>query len=95
MQKYSDYQPGIRFHCDACAKDITQSVRLRCAQTDVCEEVDLCPPCFCEGKSIGKHKPWHPYRVIEQHSYPIFTEDWGADELVFIFFYFFIYLSIN
>ncbi|EOQ99467.1 hypothetical protein E3P92_02598 [Wallemia ichthyophaga] len=78
--KPPDYQPGIRFHCDACARDITQSVRMRCAETSTCEEVDLCPPCFLEGKTIGKHKPWHPYRVIEQHSYPIFTDDWGADE---------------
>ncbi|TIB87880.1 hypothetical protein E3Q19_03499 [Wallemia mellicola] len=78
--KAPDYQPGIRFHCDACARDITQSVRMRCAESSTCDEVDLCPPCFLEGKSIGKHKPWHPYRVIEQHSYPIFTDDWGADE---------------
>lgn len=55
---------------------------MRCAETPTCEEVDLCPPCFIEGKSIGKHRPWHPYRVIEQHSYPIFTDDWGADEYV-------------
>jgi len=38
-------------------------------------------PCFAEGKSSGKHDPaTHAYQVIEQHSIPIFTEDWGADE---------------
>ena len=58
--------------------------------------VDLCPACFCAGKEFGKHKRWHTYRVIVRHlslthekvligrkemnSYPIFTEDWGADE---------------
>jgi transcriptional adapter 2-alpha len=58
----------------------------------------LCGTCFCEGKEIGRHKRWHDYRVVvrslssahpslspaaqEQHAYPIFVEDWGADECV-------------
>lgn len=37
--------------------------------------------CFSEAKSSGKHDPTtHAFQVIEQHSIPIFTEDWGADE---------------
>lgn len=37
--------------------------------------------CFSEGKTARDHDPaTHPYQVIEQHSIPIFTEDWGADE---------------
>jgi len=38
-------------------------------------------PCFSEGAGKPPHDPaTHKYRVIEQHSIPIFTEDWGADE---------------
>lgn len=38
-------------------------------------------PCFGDGKCSREHKPpTHPFRVIEQHSIPIFTDDWGADE---------------
>lgn len=38
-------------------------------------------PCFSSGASSHNHDPpTHPYQVIEQHSVPIFTEDWGADE---------------
>jgi len=38
-------------------------------------------PCFAEGKSSRDHDPpTHPFSVIEQHSIPIFAEDWGADE---------------
>jgi transcriptional adapter 2-alpha len=38
-------------------------------------------PCFSEGKFTKTHDPVsHPYRVIEQHSIPIYTDDWGADE---------------
>ena len=46
-----------------------------------CADYDLCVPCFSEGKSSRDHEPpSHAYRVIEQHSIPIFTDDWGADE---------------
>jgi transcriptional adapter 2-alpha len=55
-------------------------VRIRCA-SDVCHEYDLCVPCFSDAKFSRDHDPkTHPYQVIEQHSIPIFTEDWGADE---------------
>ena len=38
-------------------------------------------PCFSNGKSSRDHDPrTHAFQVIEQHSIPIFTEDWGADE---------------
>jgi transcriptional adapter 2-alpha len=66
-----------KFHCDVCSSDCTRRVRISCAE---CQDYDLCVPCFAAGKSSGQHKPWHDYRVIEQHQYPIFDEDWGADE---------------
>ncbi|RPA87410.1 transcriptional adaptor-like protein [Ascobolus immersus RN42] len=73
-------EPGVRFHCDICGSDITSTVRIRCAHP-ACTEYDLCVPCFTNGNSSGAHNPaTHPYQVIEQHSYPIFTPDWGADE---------------
>jgi transcriptional adapter 2-alpha len=55
-------------------------VRIRCADND-CSNYDLCVPCFGEGKSSGKHDPaTHSFQVIEQHSIPIYVEEWGADE---------------
>ncbi|WVQ94642.1 hypothetical protein IAU59_001722 [Kwoniella sp. CBS 9459] len=72
-------EPGIKYTCDFCHVDITHTVRIKCAMKE-CEEVDLCPSCFCEGKEGLRHKAWHDYKVVEQHSQPIFTEDWGADE---------------
>jgi transcriptional adapter 2-alpha len=74
--------------------DITHSVRIKCAHKE-CDEIDLCVPCFMEGKELQKHEAWHAYKVVvrispphtrkctnkqEQHSYPIFSPDWGADE---------------
>ncbi|KAK1927453.1 hypothetical protein DB88DRAFT_32495 [Papiliotrema laurentii] len=72
-------EPGIKYTCDCCGIDITNTVRIKCAAKE-CEEVDLCPGCFCEGKEVQRHKAWHDYKVVEQHSQPIFTPDWGADE---------------
>ncbi|GMM29139.1 chromatin-binding transcription regulator [Martiniozyma asiatica (nom. inval.)] len=66
-----------KFHCDVCSSDATRRVRIRCA---VCTDYDLCVPCFAKGATSGTHQPWHDYRIIEQHHYPIFTSDWGADE---------------
>jgi transcriptional adapter 2-alpha len=38
-------------------------------------------PCFSEARSSRDHDPQnHAFRVIEQHSIPIYTPDWGADE---------------
>ncbi|KAF9010640.1 hypothetical protein BDQ17DRAFT_1346596 [Cyathus striatus] len=69
-------EPGVQYQCDACACDLTHTVRIKCADPACCdseEGVDICP-------RFAKHKRGHAYRVIEMNSYPIFTEDWGADE---------------
>lgn len=65
------------YHCDVCSIDCTNRIRIQCAE---CEDYDLCVPCFRGGMSSGSHKSWHDYRVIERNTFPIFDEDWGADE---------------
>ncbi|KAI0379274.1 transcriptional adaptor-like protein [Hypomontagnella monticulosa] len=71
---------GVKYVCDVCSADITSTVRIRCAHT-ACNEYDLCVQCFAGGQSSGSHQPaTHPYKVIEQNSFPIFDRDWGADE---------------
>lgn len=66
-----------KFHCDVCSSDCTRRIRIRCAE---CNDYDLCVPCFSMGRATGIHKPWHAYRVIEQNQFPVFDENWGADE---------------
>lgn len=68
---------GRLYHCDVCSSDCTNRIRIQCA---ICTDYDLCVPCFAAGSTTGDHKPWHDYQVIEQNTYPIFSEDWGADE---------------
>ncbi|KAI0786581.1 hypothetical protein C8Q75DRAFT_734546 [Abortiporus biennis] len=75
-------EPGLQIQCDGCDCDLTHSIRIKCADP-VCETgdgVDICPSCFCAGKEFHRHKRNHAYRIVELHSYPIFEEDWGADE---------------
>ena len=37
--------------------------------------------CFAKGESRNAHNPaTHPFRVVEQNSFPIFEKEWGADE---------------
>lgn len=68
---------GRLYHCDVCSSDCTNRIRITCA---ICTDYDLCVPCFAAGSTTGDHKPWHDYQIIEQNTYPIFDEDWGADE---------------
>lgn len=68
---------GHRYQCDACSKDMTQLVVVRCAE---CADFDLCVDCFSKGVEMKGHKKDHPYRVIESLDFPIFERDWGADE---------------
>ncbi|KAF8464001.1 hypothetical protein BDZ91DRAFT_772394 [Kalaharituber pfeilii] len=66
-------EPGVRYHCDVCAVDVTATVRIRCAHP-ACTEYDFCVPCFTSGAQSGNHN------FIEQRSVPIFDPDWGVDE---------------
>ncbi|KAH7324640.1 transcriptional adaptor-like protein [Stachybotrys elegans] len=71
---------GVKYVCDVCSSDITSTVRIRCADP-ACTDFDLCVSCFSKGESRNSHNPaTHPFRVIEQNSFPIFDSDWGADE---------------
>ncbi|TGO81460.1 hypothetical protein BPOR_1145g00020 [Botrytis porri] len=71
---------GVKYVCDMCSADVTNTVRIRCAHS-ACNEYDLCVQCFSDGKSSSQHQPaTHPFRVIEQNSVPIYEPDWGADE---------------
>ncbi|CAG8458162.1 8626_t:CDS:2 [Funneliformis mosseae] len=65
------------FRCKTCHANIGNTVRINCA---ICQDFDLCVTCFTSGEELEKHKSWHDYRVLEQYSFPLFTEDWGADE---------------
>ncbi|OZJ03255.1 hypothetical protein BZG36_03518 [Bifiguratus adelaidae] len=74
-----DTKEPPKYHCDSCSNDVTNTVRVRCADPS-CPDFDLCVRCFTSGKEPMKHKRWHDYRVMKPHEFPIFSEDWDADE---------------
>lgn len=54
---------GASYHCDYCRKDISNTIRIKCAHS-LCPDFDLCVECFSVGVEIQQHKNDHPYYVI-------------------------------
>ncbi|XP_010551960.1 PREDICTED: transcriptional adapter ADA2a isoform X3 [Tarenaya hassleriana] len=65
------------YHCNYCNKDLSGLIRFKCA---VCTDFDLCVECFSVGAELNPHKSNHPYRVMDNLSFPFVTPDWNADE---------------
>lgn len=65
------------YHCNYCNKDISGKIRIKCA---VCQDFDLCIECFSVGVELTPHKSNHPYRVMDNLSFPLICPDWSAEE---------------
>ena len=51
----------VLYHCDYCSKDISNTIRVKCA---VCTDFDLCVECFSVGVEIQQHRNDHAYQVM-------------------------------
>ncbi|XP_050213556.1 transcriptional adapter ADA2 isoform X2 [Mercurialis annua] len=65
------------YHCNYCNKDITGKIRIKCA---ICPDFDLCIECFSVGAEVSPHKSNHPYKVMDNLSFPLICPDWHADD---------------
>lgn len=65
------------YHCNYCNKDISGKIRIKCV---MCPDFDLCVECFSVGAEVNPHKSNHPYRVMDNLSFPLICPDWNADE---------------
>lgn len=63
------------YHCNYCQKDISNTVRIKCA---VCPDFDLCLECFSVGAEVTPHASSHAYRVVDSLTFPLFHPDWGV-----------------
>lgn len=63
--------------CNYCRKDISSTLRFKCAE---CENFDLCADCFCAGVELKPHKNTHAYRVADNLNFPVFDKEWTAKE---------------
>ncbi|GAB2274998.1 hypothetical protein Dimus_009766 [Dionaea muscipula] len=69
------------YHCNYCNKDISGKIRIKCV---VCPDFDLCIECFSVGVEITPHKCNHPYRVMDNLSFPLICPDWNADDEILL-----------
>lgn len=69
------------YHCNYCNKDITGKIRIKCA---MCPDFDLCIECFSVGAEVTPHKSNHPYRVMDNLSFPLICPDWNADDEILL-----------
>lgn len=69
------------YHCNYCNKDISGTIRIKCA---TCPDFDLCVECFSVGAEVTPHKSNHPYRVMDNLSFPLIHPDWNADEEILL-----------
>ncbi|CAH8291288.1 unnamed protein product [Eruca vesicaria subsp. sativa] len=76
----NERKPGL-YCCNYCDKDLSGLVRLKCA---VCVDFDLCVECFYVGVELSRHKSNHPYRVMDNLSFPLVSSDWNADEEILL-----------
>ncbi|KAL8189167.1 hypothetical protein R6Q57_028733 [Mikania cordata] len=79
-QGISDGKKAL-YHCNYCNKDISGKIRIKCA---CCSDFDLCVECFSVGAEVYPHKSNHPYRVMDNLSFPLFCSDWNADEEILL-----------
>ncbi|KAE9599115.1 hypothetical protein Lal_00044040 [Lupinus albus] len=69
------------YHCNYCNKDITGKIRIKCA---MCPDFDLCIECFSVGAEVTPHKSNHPYRVMDNLSFPFICPEWNADDEILL-----------
>ncbi|CAN6484971.1 unnamed protein product [Victoria cruziana] len=69
------------YHCNYCNKDLSGKIRIKCTK---CPDFDLCVECFSVGAEVTPHKSNHPYRVMDNLSFPLICPDWNADEEILL-----------
>jgi len=69
------------YHCNYCNKDISGKIRIKCSK---CPDFDLCVECFSVGAEVTPHRSNHPYRVMDNLSFPLICSDWNADEEILL-----------
>lgn len=62
--------------CHVC-KSILVEPYIRCA---ICNNVEICPPCFAKGCEINEHKNDHDYVIIKNEFPLIDGSDWTAKQ---------------
>jgi len=75
------YVPSDKMHCDICEKDISKHTKILCPKC----KLDLCVTCYADQAEINDHKADHPYHIINKLKFPLYCNDWTAEEELLLF----------
>ena len=65
-------------NCEFCKKDITKTMKFICSE---CQNLVYCVECLVSGENnIAEKIHKHDYHIIDKLAFPIFSEDWTANE---------------
>ncbi|KAF3451211.1 hypothetical protein FNV43_RR07304 [Rhamnella rubrinervis] len=62
----------------------TKTLRENPIKCVMCPDFDLCIDCFSVGAEVTPHKNNHPYRVMDNLSFPLICPDWNADDEILL-----------
>ena len=67
-----------KIYCEYCKKDISKNMKFVCAE---CPNIVYCPECLINFDNTNQEKQHrHDYHIVDKLSFPIFSEDWNANE---------------
>jgi len=69
--KYNSVNTNVK--CKICQKDITKNIKFYC---NTCADFIFCINCFL----LSKHPKSHDYHIIDNVQFPLYMEDWSANE---------------
>ena len=69
--KYNSVNTNVK--CKICQKDITKNIKFYC---NTCTDFIFCINCFL----LSKHPKSHNYHIIDNVQFPLYMEDWTANE---------------
>lgn len=69
--KYNSVNTNVK--CKICQKDITKNIKFYC---NTCADFIFCINCFL----LSKHPKSHDYHIIDNVEFPLYMEDWSANE---------------
>ena len=78
IQRLIQIDGNKKTNCEFCKKDITKTIKIMCAE---CQSLLYCVECLVSAENNNLEKTHrHDYHIIDKLSFPIFSEEWTANE---------------
>ena len=73
--KYNSNNTNVQ--CSLCHKNISNNIKFLC---DKCDNFIFCINCFLSNNEHREKFKDHKYQIIDNVNFPLFTEDWSAND---------------